>query len=81
MIYEKMIEKGIFNIEDASVDTIQRYIRNSGIRNGKTTITKERRAWEFAHSCDGYEADICHTFISLIKTADIEKHISSLFNS
>lgn len=62
MIYEKMISNGILNNGDVSIDTIQRYIRNSGVRNGKTAITKERRAWEYAHSCDGYEADTCHTF-------------------
>lgn len=62
MIYEKMIASGILNKEDASIDTIQRYIRNSGIRNGNSTILKERHAWEYAHACDGYEADTCHTF-------------------
>lgn len=63
MIHEKMIEDGILNKDDCSVDTIQRYIRNSGLRNGNgKTLTKERRTWEFAHSCDGYEADTCHTF-------------------
>ena len=34
MIYEKMIEDGVLNKGDCSVDTIQRYIRNSGLRNG-----------------------------------------------
>ena len=63
MVYEKMIEDGVLNIGDCSVDTIQRYIRNSGLRNGQgETLVKERRTWEFAHSCDGYEADTCHTF-------------------
>lgn len=63
MIYEKMIEDGVLNTGDCSVDTIQRYIRNSGLRNGQgETLVKERRTWEFAHSCDGYEADTCHTF-------------------
>ena len=63
MVYEKMIEKGLLNQRDCSVDTIQRYIRKSGLRNsGNTTLTHERRAWEYAHACDGYEADTCHTF-------------------
>lgn len=62
MAYERMIAKGLLNKGDVSVDTVQRYIRNSGIRNGKTAIAKERRTWEYAHSCDGYEADTCHTF-------------------
>lgn len=63
MIYEKMIEDGVLNAGDCSVDTIQRYIKNSGLRNGQgETLVKERRTWEFAHSCDGYEADTCHTF-------------------
>ena len=33
MVYEKMIEKGLLNQRDCSVDTIQRYIRKSGLRN------------------------------------------------
>lgn len=62
MVYEKMIETGIMNKSDVSLDTIQRYIRNSGLRNNGETIVKERRSWEYAHSCDGYEADTCHAF-------------------
>lgn len=62
MVYEKMIEQGIINSSDVSVDTIQRYIRNSGIRNGGETITRQRRTWEYAKSCEGYEADTCHAF-------------------
>ncbi|MCD7839330.1 MAG: DDE-type integrase/transposase/recombinase [Erysipelotrichaceae bacterium] len=61
-IYEDMIKEGLITMNDVSVDTVQRYIKNTGLRNGKTGITKERRGWEFAHSCDGYEADTCHTF-------------------
>lgn len=73
MIYEKMIEEGILNKGDASVDTVQRYIRNSGIRNGKKTILKERRTWEYAHSCDGYEADTCHTFYIFDENGEYRK--------
>jgi hypothetical protein len=62
MIYQKMIQQGLLTTGDCSVDTVQRYIRNAGLRNGKVAITKERRTWEYAHSCDGYEADTCHTF-------------------
>lgn len=60
MIYEKMIEKGKLNKGDVSVDTVQRYIKKSGLRNGNGLIQKERRTWEYAHACDGYEADTCH---------------------
>lgn len=64
MIHEKLIEEGLIKKEDASVDTVQRYIKKSGLRSTvtRTSHTRERRAWEFAHSCDGYEADTCHTF-------------------
>lgn len=62
MIREKLIKEGIITESDVSVDTIQRYIRNNELRlkNGEG-IKKERRTWEYAHSCDGYEADTCHT--------------------
>ena len=38
-----MIEDGVLNTGDCSVDTIQRYIRNSGLRNGQgeTLVKKE----------------------------------------
>ena len=35
MIYKKMIEDGVLNTDDCSVDTLQRYIRNSGIFFGR----------------------------------------------
>lgn len=73
IIYEKMIEEGILNKGDASVDTIQRYIRDSGMRNGTAAITKERRTWEYAHSCDGYEADTCHTFYIFDENGEYRK--------
>lgn len=73
MIYEKMIAEGIMNKNDASLDTVQRYIRISGLRNGTETITKERRAWEYAHSCDGYEADTCHTFFIFDENGEYKK--------
>lgn len=48
--------------------------QNSGLRNGQgKTLTKERRAWEFAHSCDGYEADTCHTFYIFDKNGEYRK--------
>lgn len=74
MIYEKMIQDGILNQGDCSVDTVQRYIKNSGLRNGQgETLKKERRTWEFAHSCDGYEADTCHTFYIFDENGEYRK--------
>ncbi|MBM6931183.1 DDE-type integrase/transposase/recombinase [[Clostridium] spiroforme] len=38
-------------------------MKNTGLRNEQgETLIRERRTWEFAHSCDGYEADTCHGF-------------------
>lgn len=62
MIHQKLISEGIITQDEASVDSVQRYIRNENLRNGGKPPKKERRAWEFAHSLDGYEADTCHTF-------------------
>lgn len=73
MIYERMIEKGLLNEGDVSVDTVQRYIKNSGLRHGSKPVTKERRTWEFAHSCDGYEADTCHTFYIFDEAGEYRK--------
>lgn len=74
MIYEKMIQDGILNQGDCSVDTVQRYIKNAGLRNGQgETLKKERRTWEFAHSCDGYEADTCHTFYIFDENGEYRK--------
>lgn len=73
MIYEKMIEEGIIGKNDVSVDTVQRYVRNAGLRQGKAAITKQRRTWEYAHSCDGYEADTCHTFYIFDENGEYRK--------
>ena len=73
MIYEKMIEEGIIGQNDVSVDTVQRYVRNAGLRQGKAAITKQRRTWEYAHSCDGYEADTCHTFYIFDENGEYRK--------
>ena len=74
MIYEKMIQDGILNEGDCSVDTVQRYIRSAGLKNGNgETLVKERRTWEFAHSCDGYEADTCHTFYIFDENGEYRK--------
>lgn len=73
MIYERMINNGLLNQKDVSVDTIQRYIKRSGLRSGKGVLKKERRTWEFAHSCDGYEADTCHTFYIFDENGEYRK--------
>lgn len=74
MIYEKMIKDGLINQKDISLDTLQRYIRTNGLRDGKgETILKERRAWEYARSCEGYEADTCHTFYIYDKNGEYRK--------
>ena len=73
---KKMIEKGLLNQRDCSVDTIQRYIRKSGLRNsGNTTLTHERRAWEYAHACDGMKPIRVIRSISLMRMENIERPI------
>lgn len=73
MIYEKMIEEGKLNKNDVSVDTVQRYIKKNGLRNECGPIQKERRTWEYAHSCDGYEADTCHMFYIFDENGEYRK--------
>lgn len=72
-VYEMMIKDGIATKKDLSVDTVQRFIRNSNIRNGASLPKKERRTWEFESSCDGYEADTCHTFYIFDKNGEYRK--------
>ena len=73
MVYEKMIAQGVVNKNEISVDTIQRYIKNSGIRSSSGPLIKERRTWEYAHACDGYEADTCHTFHNFDEQGEYRK--------
>lgn len=63
LVWDRLHEEGMFDDCSVSVDTVQRYISSSGLRNGKLPPMsgKEIRAWEFAHACDGYEADTAHT--------------------
>lgn len=73
IVYETMINKGLITQNDVSVDTVQRYIKKSSIRNGTVTLLKERRSWEYARSCDSYEADTCHTFYIFDEKGDYHK--------
>lgn len=61
LIYDRMIEAGIMSEGDVSVDTVQRYIKKNGIREDLNPAKTERRAWEYEHACDGYEADTAYT--------------------
>lgn len=62
MVYEKMKEDGLIKDNGYSIDTIQKYIRNHNLRDKSEKPVKERRTWEYEHSCDGYESDTCYTF-------------------
>ena len=73
MVYDKLIKDGFITRYDVSLDTIQRYIKKSGIRNGVVPAEKEKRAWEYAHSLDGYEADTCHTMYIFDENGEYRK--------
>lgn len=74
MIYQKLIEEGTITKSEVSVDTFQRFIKKNDLRTGcSATLTKERRTWEYAHTCDGYEADTCHTFYIFDANGDYRK--------
>lgn len=60
-IWSKLKDEGYFDKTEASVDSVQRYIKNNDLRNSLEPAKKERRAWEYAHSLDGWEADTAHT--------------------
>lgn len=74
LIYQRLIEEGLITEREVSIDTLQRYIRKNNLRTTKgAALEKERRAWEYAHSCDGYEADTCHTFYIFDEQGDYRK--------
>lgn len=74
MIYERMIREGLLLKEDISVDTLQRFIKRNGLRDKVSEKTKkEKRGWEFAHSCEGYEADTCHTAYIYDENGELRK--------
>lgn len=73
MVYEKLISESYITKEEVSLITIQRYIKQSGIRNNSGTIKKEKRAWEYAHALDGYEADTCHTMYIFDENGEYKK--------
>lgn len=73
LIREKMVAEGIITENEVSEDTVQRYIRNHNLRHGGTPVKKERRRWEYPRSCDGYEADTCHTFYIFDENGEYRK--------
>lgn len=73
LIREKMIAKGIITENEVSGDTVQHYSRNQNLRHGGTPVKKERRRWECSCSCDGYEADTCHTFYIFDENGEYRK--------
>lgn len=73
MVREKLIQEGVMTSNGASIATVQRFIKRGNLRNGGTPQKKERRTWEFAHSCDGYEADTCHTFYIFDENGEYRK--------
>lgn len=72
-VREKLIQQGIITRDDVSLNTIQRYIKNSGVRNNNNPIDKEKRAWEYEHSLDGYEADTSHTLYIFDENGEYRK--------
>lgn len=62
LIHDRMVAEGVIEENEVSVDTVQRYIARNGLRSGhETPSAMEKKAWEYAHACDGYEADTAYT--------------------
>ena len=56
-IWEKMIEDGTITPTTLSVDTVQRYLKKSDLKNPPSPAEKEKLAFEFAHVNDCWQTD------------------------
>lgn len=55
-IYSKLVECGAVNASDTSLSTVQRFIRNNGLKNAAEN-TLEKKAFEMEYANDCWQAD------------------------
>ncbi len=61
LIYHKLIEGGFIKASEASVSSVQRFIKKNAVKCGPQPSIKDRKAFEEEFPGDMYQADTCHT--------------------
>ena len=61
LIYTKLIADGFIKESEASVSTVQRFIKKNAVKFGRLPGIKDRKAFEEEFPGDMYQADTCHT--------------------
>lgn len=56
-IYHELVAKGIISADDVSISTVQRFIKNHGLKRSDSQI-KDRRAFEMEYPGDCWQTDI-----------------------
>ena len=61
-VYKKLIEGGSVNAAGASISTVQRYIKNNGMKS-KSPNAQEVKAFEMEFANDCWQADTSHSAV------------------
>jgi transposase InsO family protein len=61
LIHSKLIADGFIKSSEASVSSVQRFIKKNAIKCGRQPGFKDRKAFEEEFPGDMYQADTCHT--------------------
>ncbi|HHY14832.1 MAG TPA: transposase [Firmicutes bacterium] len=61
LIYNKLITDGFIKESQASVSSVQRFIKKNALKSGRQPNVKDRKAFEEEFPGDMYQADTCHS--------------------
>ena len=61
LIHTKLIAEGFIKESEASLSTVQRFIKKNALKSGRIPAVKDRKAFEEEFPGDMYQADTCHT--------------------
>ncbi len=60
LIYHKLIEESFINKNEASLSTIQRFIKHNDLKSARNINIKDRKAFEEEFACGMFQGDTCH---------------------
>ena len=76
LIYNKLIADGFIKESEASVSSVQRFIKKNALKSGRLPNIKDRKAFEEEFPGNMYQADTCH---SIYITEDGKRRKTYLF--
>lgn len=77
LIYTKLIADGFIKNSEASLSSVQRFIKKNDLKTARDPNIKDRKAFEEEFPCNMYQADTCH---SIYITENGKKRKTYLFH-